>query len=546
MGLISGVQAWLPNAVVYGLGWLVLGLLLWRGSTWAGRVAGGVLALLWAAGMGGAVDPAAVGVAIGLAAYLVGTGPARWVGVLWTPLPFFAVWLLDTLGREAAARLSSDPLRRLPPGLRWGGIGLAGALGGLVVGGLGPAVPAGVGAFVAAGVVRQVAGVDVLRAVGLGSFIFAVLRWVDAERAVGYTAVWLAWCVGWTVPSWLDVAWRGWPWESRRRAMLWIAVLAALGGAWVGYWRKGLCPSMEAVRPSSAEWVPQEWYGVQVLPVEVWRAGQAGYTGQPKPAGSPQAGRTCWSVPWTAGQAIVTVWEVSRQKACDPAARWDVDVQVVTPFGVQTGATRQVPVCVWPLMNRTRWAFTAVFPTYLTAGAREVRICSETAPASTGEALEARLVEARPVPPLLVVERLRVRRLATRRYGVDVSLWNPGPGRFWGHVLVGLVSVDPGRTPFRWLGVQRFAATIGPDDRFRASVEVTTVRFCGLPRVGIQVFETEQAVQGFAWARLSPPGGTGRGSLPPGGPPMCAPSPPASGPQPLQPTDPASCLHTEP
>lgn len=590
MGLITGVQGWLPVGVVHGLGWLVLGLLLWRSPTWVGRVAGGVLALLWAAGMDGAVDPTAVWVAIGLAAYFIPAGPVRWVGVFLTPLPFFVVWLLDTLGREVAAwgdrslewalTRKVPYLRRLLHGLRgrgevagtrsqtsanftdtwhpvsgtfrwlgWVGLSLGGALMALRVGGVGPAVPAGVGAFIAAGIARQVWGTDVLRPVVLGSLILAVLRWVDAGRATGYTATWLAWCMGWVVPAWLYGAWQGWPWESRRRAIFWMTVLAAFGWAWVGYWRGNLCPSTETVRLSSEEWVPQAWYGLQVLPVETWRAGQAGQvglTGQPRLAGSPLPGRTCWSVPWTPGQALSTVWEVFRQKPCDPAAMWAIDFQVVPPVGVQAGTSRQVPVCVWPLMNRVRWAFTAAFPTDLTAAAREIRICSRTDVTLAGEPLEARLIEIRPIPPLLVVERLRVYRLGPHRYGLDVSLWNPGPRRFWGHVLVGFVSADPGRASFRWLGVQRFPATIGPGDRLQQSVEVTTARFCGLPQVGIQVFETERGTQGFAWARLSPPGGTGRGPLPPGGPLMCGPNPPASGPKSLQPTDSASCPHTEP
>jgi len=560
MGLVTGVQGWLPVPVVYGLGWLVLGLLFWRSLTWVGRIAGGVLALLWAAGMDGAVDPTAVGVAIGLAAYFIPTGPVRWVGACLTPLPFLAVWLLDTLGRAVAA-WGSRALANFPgarhlmsgtfPWLGWFGLSLGGALTALGVGGLGPAVPAGAGAFVVTGIARRVWGADVLRPVVLGSFVWAVLRWVDAGRAAGYTAVWLAWCMGWAVPLWLYGAWQGWPWESRRRAVFWAVVLAAFGWAWVGYWRGNLCPSTEAVRRASEEWAPREWYGLQVLPAETWRAGagQAGQVGPPGPPGPAVAsspGRTCWSVPWTAGQALSTVWEVFRQKPCDPAAMWDIDFQVVTPVGVQTGTTRRVPVCVWPLMNRTRWAFTAAFPTYLTAAARSVRICSRTDPTPTGEPLEVRLIEARPVPPLLVVEHLRVRRLGSHRYGLDVALWNPGPRRFWGYVLVGFVSADPGRASFRWLGVRRFPATIGPGDRLRQSAEVTTARFCGLPQVGIQVFETERSAQGFAWARLNPLGGTGRGPLPPGGLPMCGPSPPASEPKSLQSTAPASCPHTEP
>ncbi|MCS7312151.1 MAG: hypothetical protein NZ742_04460 [Acidobacteria bacterium] len=585
MGLVTGVLDWLPVGVAYGLGGLVLGLLLWRSPTWTGRVVGGVLALLGAVGIDGGVDPTAVWVAVGLAPYFILTGPIRWVGALLTPLPFCAVWLLDALRQEVAAwdhRSSEGTLtRKLPylrrllhgvrgrggvsrvrshtsvnvpgtrclrPGtflwLKWVGLGLGGALVALSTGGIGPTVPAGIGAFIAAGVARHVWGSDVLRPVVFGSLVLAALGWADAGRAAGYTAAWLAWCIGWVVPSWLYGAWRGWPWESRRRAIFWTIVLAAFGWAWVGYWQENPCPSMETVWLASEEWVPRAWYGLQVMPVEIWsagQAGQAGYTGQPQPVVTSPSGKACWSVPWMTGQALATIWEVFRQKPCDPTAMWTIDFQVIPPASVPAGASRRFPVCVWPWMNWVRWTFTATFPTDLTTAVREVRMCSETR-----ELLEVRLVEARPVPPLLVLERLRIRHLRPHRYGIDVSFWNPGPRQFWGHVLVGLVSAEPGRASFRWLGVQRFLATIGPGDRLRQAFEATTVRFCGLPQVGIQVFETKRGAQGFAWAQLSPPEGTERGPLLPEGPPMCGPNPSGSEPKSLQPIDSASCPHTEP
>jgi hypothetical protein len=560
MSLIIGIPEWLPGGIVYGLGGLALGLLFWKSPTWADRAAVGVLALLWAVSMDGAVDSAAVGVAIGLAAYFTSAGWTRWTGVLWTPLPFLTVWLLEALGRRAMSSQGaptapgSPPLRRFlrgrpgGRGLLWlGGMGLGGALAALGIGGGGPTVPAGVGAFVAAEVIRRMGGLDVARPVGLGSLVFVALRWIDAGRAGGYAAVWLTWCVGWVVPSWLVLAWRGWSWESRQRAALWLVALAALGWGWVGYWQESPCRSSDPFHAATGPWTTRDWYGLQVLPVETWQAspaGRAGYIGPPKPLAS--SGGTCWSVPWTAGQAIATVWEVFRREVCDPTATWRIDFQVVTPAGVRKGMDQEVPVCVWPWMNRTHWTFTAAFPTYLTAEAHEVRICSRTVPASAGRSLEVRLVEARPLPPLLVVERLEVHRRGTHRYRLDVSLWNPGPRRFWGHVLVGLVAADPGREPFRWLGVQRFPVVLGPGDRFRQSVEVTTVRFCGPLRAGIQVVETERGSRGFASAGLSPRGGTSRGSLLPGEPPMCGPSPPASARPRVQPPSPTSCPHTEP